>query len=142
MTAVGTPQPHPVRVRPSETGASVLLVADDADPVHDASPALDAAGFAVVVAGDAGTAVSMSARVQPDVVVLDIELGDGAGVITLLHLRALPATSFTPVIVLTGGGSLDRMIELSSGGLAAILEKPVEPDVLLAAVEAAVTHGF
>jgi DNA-binding response OmpR family regulator len=119
----------------------ILLVEDDTTLARATIRILVAKGYEVVVAFDGLSAVALGRKEQPDLVILDIGLPAGGGVSVLERLRSLPATSMVPVIVVSGGIAFEQQMDLESGGVEAILQKPVPPDVLVEAVQAALSDG-
>jgi DNA-binding response OmpR family regulator len=70
-----------------------------------------------------------------DVVLLDVQLPDVSGIVICAHLRELyPGL---PVIVCTGEATPEEVAELLKLGVHRYFQKPIAPDELLSAVEAA-----
>jgi DNA-binding response OmpR family regulator len=88
----------------------------------------------VAVATDAVTAVSSAVRQPPDVVVMDIGLPGGDGMMVMQRLHALPQLAGVPVIVLSGRDPGTHRDAALAAGAAAYLVKPVAPKDLSAAV--------
>lgn len=83
------------------------------------------------------------ARVDFDVILLDIHLGDGDGTELLRAIRTEPALAraqATPVIMLTASRSAEHFEAVWEMGSTAYVTKPFSIDALRAAVELAVTH--
>ena len=73
---------------------------------------------------------------KPDVVVTDMMLPDADG---LELLRKFKQTFVdTEVIVITGHGSVPKAVEAMKAGAHSFVEKPIEPDTLLAMLERAI----
>ena len=75
---------------------------------------------------------------QPDAVVMDIGLPDMSGYEVARRLREDTTTRQVPLIALTGYGQLRDKAQATLAGFDAHLIKPVAPDDLIAAIEAAV----
>lgn len=118
-------------------GKLVLLVDDDEDLLVALAAPLRRQGFDVAVATDAVTAVSTAVKRPPDVVIMDIGLPGGDGVMVLQRLRSLPRLSGVPVIMLSGRDPDRHRDEALAAGAAAYLTKPVRPEALTAAVNEA-----
>lgn len=115
----------------------VLIVDDHASFRRLAARMLDESGFVVVgEAADAATALDEAARLQPDVVLLDIVLPDGSG---LAVAQELVGGLLPPRVVLTSSRSRSDFgstfewptgcdfvpkHELNGAGLAALLGVP------------------
>jgi signal transduction histidine kinase/CheY-like chemotaxis protein len=120
---------------PSLDGLGVLIV-DDGDEARDVvATILKKRGARVAAVGSAGEALRAVAENRPDVLLLDLELGDAPGDSLIRKIRALPAAegSGIPAIALAAFGTLDRTRALLAG-FQLQLAKPVRPAELVAAV--------
>ncbi len=73
---------------------------------------------------------------KPDVVVTDMLLPDIDGLELLRRFKQTHAD--TEVIVVTGHGSVPKAVEAMKAGAHSFIEKPIEPDTLLAMLERAI----
>jgi DNA-binding NtrC family response regulator len=73
---------------------------------------------------------------KPDVVVTDMMLPDADGLELLRKFKQIH--SDTEVIVITGHGSVPKAVEAMKAGAHSFVEKPIEPDTLLAMLERAI----
>jgi DNA-binding NtrC family response regulator len=73
---------------------------------------------------------------KPDVVVTDMMLPDADGLELLRKFKQTHAD--TEVIVITGHGSVPKAVEAMKAGAHSFVEKPIEPDTLLAMLERAI----
>ena len=73
---------------------------------------------------------------RPDVVVTDMMLPDVDGLELLRKFKQTHAD--TEVIVITGHGSVPKAVEAMKAGAHSFVEKPIEPDTLLAMLERAI----
>jgi DNA-binding NtrC family response regulator len=74
---------------------------------------------------------------KPDVVVTDMMLPDADGLELLSKFKQIHAD--TEVIVITGHGSVPKAVEAMKAGAHSFVEKPIEPDPLLAMLERAMS---
>jgi CheY-like chemotaxis protein len=109
----------------------ILLADDDADTVEGYVLLLQAQGYRTALAGDGARALSETARLLPDLVLLDLGLPVISGWEVLEGLRASPSTASIPVVVLTGHVFPDQLRRAEEAGCSAILRKPCSADVLL-----------
>jgi DNA-binding response OmpR family regulator len=111
-----------------------LLVVDD-DPV--ARQLLDVrlreSGYDVAFAVDASSALEQARAESPDLIVLDLGLPGGNGILVLDQLRRVDALANIPVVVLTANEQA-RMTAVAAGA-AAFVDKAEGLDSLLAAVD-------
>lgn len=94
--------------------------------------ALRLAGYEVRTAPDAVVALSVARQESPDLILLDLGLPGGGGMVVLERLRGLMATAITPVIVITGGEVTEA--EVLGAGAQGFLGKPVMAEKLVATV--------
>ncbi|MDX3984609.1 MAG: response regulator [Achromobacter sp.] len=132
------PAPNPAPNRTPELSPQVYLVDDD-DAVRDAlalllrSVGLASSGFA-----DPQAFLSALPASAIGCVVLDIRM---PGISGLDVLSRLADQSDLPVVMLTGHANVDLCRRAFKGGAMEFLQKPVDDDVFLDAVQAAVrTH--
>ncbi len=108
--------------------ASVLLVDDDAAFRQVMAGELKRMGLDVVAVGSGEDAVRRVAEVDPDIVLLDLQLPGMSGLDALKVIReSSPATE---VIMLTGHGSIDTAIESIRVGAFDYVVKPCPLDEL------------
>lgn len=111
-----------------------VLVADDSRTIRtQLKQILSQAGYEVLSANDGGEAVEQICAERPFLAVLDINMPvlDGYGVCQELKRKGDPFDRL-PVIFLTTLRS--RALEMLGGELGAYLQKPVDPDELIEAV--------
>jgi DNA-binding response OmpR family regulator len=117
---------------------TILVVDDEARIVKLVRDYLERAGFAVVVAYDGQTALQVTRREQPDLVILDLML---PGMDGLDVCRRLRQESGVPVIMLTARvEEADRIVGLELGA-DDYVTKPFSPGELVARVRAALRRA-
>jgi CheY-like chemotaxis protein len=116
---------------------TVLVVEDDEATRLAMMSWLVAEGFSVLAAASGHEAAGHLERpLEPiDVVVLDVGLPDVDGVALCARVREMYPGM--PVLVCTGGAAPDEVARLVELGATRYFRKPVDPNELLAAVEAA-----
>ncbi len=127
-------QGEAISVPSALAGKIVLLVDDDEDLLVALAAPLRRQGFDVVVATDAVTAVSTAVKQPPDVVIMDIGLPGGDGMMVMQRLHSLPQLAGVPVIMLSGRDPEKHRDEALAAGAADYLAKPISPEALSAAV--------
>ena len=124
--------------RRARSGRQKILVIED-DPVAraDLQARLEANGYVVARAADAASALTVVNREHPDLILLDLGLPAGDGCLVLERLRKIEALATIPVLIVTGRSDADTRKRVEAMGVAPVLTKPVDTEVLLAAVRAA-----
>ncbi len=110
----------------SGTTIHVLYIVDNPANVELVSRYLNGRGDAKlgsVASGRAG--VESALRDVPDIVLLDLQLGDVRGEQVLAELRAEPATAAVPVVILSAEASTGTVRRVLAGGAVAYLTKPL-----------------
>jgi DNA-binding response OmpR family regulator len=115
-------------------GKLVLLVDDDEDLLLALAAPLRRRSFDVAVASDAVTAVASAIKQPPAVVIMDIGLPGGDGMLVMQRMHGLPRLASVPVIVLSGRDPAAHREAALAAGAVAYLTKPVTSDELIAAV--------
>jgi CheY-like chemotaxis protein len=132
------PMPHAALPRrPENHQPTVLLVEDDENIRFALTRVLVWEGYMVLTAATGHDAVGMLRDVSEpiDVVLLDVGLPDVSGVDLCSRLRQLRPE--LPVVVCSGEADPQEVARLLELGVRRYFQKPVEPDELLATVEAA-----
>jgi CheY-like chemotaxis protein len=117
--------------------AKLLLVEDNEMNRDMLSRRLRKAGFAVSMAIDGETALTAVPAEMPDIVLMDIGLGEGIdGLETTRRLKADPRTAPIPVIALTAHALATDRDRCLAAGCADYDTKPIDLARLLAKIDA------
>lgn len=113
---------------------TILLVEDDAREQRAIAAFLKNRGHEVLTAFNGRTAETLFAQ-NPDIIVTDLKMaeGDGLEVLRAAH-QMLPET---PVIIITGHGTVSSAVEAMKQGAFDYLTKPVNPEELLLVIQRA-----
>jgi len=117
----------------------VLVVDDDPDAREYVKAILETEGYAVITAENGRQGVEKAQSEKPDIVILDVMMPEMDGYDACEELKGDDSTSATPVILLTAVAEHVRTTKYSHRqGMETdaddYIPKPVEPEVLLAAV--------
>jgi DNA-binding NtrC family response regulator len=113
----------------------VLVIDDEPEMIEWLSTLLGHGGHEVRSASTGGAGRELFAVWRPAVVIVDMMLPDEDGLQLLRHFRQ--AGPDAEVIVLTGHATVPKAVEAMRAGAHSFLEKPVDPDALLAWVQRA-----
>ena len=117
----------------------ILLVEDEEFVRNSMTEVLTAEDFEVVTAETVRAGLEIFGRERVDLVLTDLRLPDADGQ-TLVEDAGVQASS-TPVIVITGHGTVEDAVAAMRAGAFDFLQKPVGADPLVLAVRRALEHG-
>lgn len=120
------------------TGSIVHVVDDDDDARKGTARLLEAAGFEARTYATAGDFLGAIESASPGCIILDVRLPDRHG-LDLQAALAGRAVSM-PIVFVTGHGEIPDTVRAIQGGAVDFLTKPVDGDVLLAAVRRALAQ--
>lgn len=103
----------------------VLLVEDNPRNLKLARDVLEYAGFTVHAAVTGEDALGEALRLQPDVILMDLQLPGIDGHTALSRLRAESRTAGIPVVALTAFAMVEDRQRALDGGFDGYLEKPI-----------------
>ncbi len=90
---------------------------------------LSAKGYSVVRAPDGNKGIELATSIEPDVILLDIQLPDMDGYIIARELRKMPGTTITPIIALTSYAMAGDREKALAAGCTGYIEKPINPKI-------------
>jgi len=104
----------------------ILIADDDAEIQRVLSTAMWSLGFEPMAAADAMQAVMQARHASPNVVLLDVNMPGGSGLMVLKRLKTLNATRRIPVIVITGSEEEGLERKVKEMGAHSFLRKPLD----------------
>jgi DNA-binding NarL/FixJ family response regulator len=116
-----------------------ILIVDDHPMVREGLRSMLLTAATLEVVGEAETAceaITQAEALQPDVVLLDIQLPDGDGLTTLQQIKAVAPT--TSVLIVTMHADAAYVTQAVTGGADGYILKGVRRPELIAAIEAVV----
>jgi len=115
-----------------EYSGNVLIIDDELSLRNTLTRILERAGCRTTDAANGQEATLKLTDCSFDLVILDIHLPDKDGIQVLSEIRT--NCPRIPVIMLTGHGSLDSAVESMRLGAVDYLQKPIDPEILVARV--------
>lgn len=119
---------------------TVLLVEDDFDTLHPLSELLRLKGYQTVTASEGDMALSLARQHHPDLILTDIALPGSNGLQFIQNVRKENGIAATPIIVISGCGSV-MMLEAASAGADICLDKPIDLERLWQAFDVVFPAG-
>ena len=118
----------------------VLVVDDDHDTTEWMTVLLTSRGYKTKHAADAQTAEQLRESWRPHLVLMDLMLPDIEGTELLQRFRR--AAPSTEIIMISGYGTVPKAVDAMKAGAFTFIEKPVDPDVLLAVLEKGIERSL
>ncbi|MBK9750654.1 MAG: response regulator transcription factor [Anaerolineae bacterium] len=114
----------------------IMIVDDDAQVLDMVELVLKREGYHVLRAFSAKSALETIENETPDLFVIDAMMPDMDGLTLCRRLRAMPRTTNTPIIFLTGNNSPHTVVDALNSGGDDFIRKPFVPRELAARVRA------
>jgi EAL domain-containing protein (putative c-di-GMP-specific phosphodiesterase class I)/CheY-like chemotaxis protein len=111
---------------------SVLMVDDEPALLTAYARSLELAGFAVTKVGDGRQAIELIGQQRFDAIISDIAMPELDGIEVLRRVRERDLD--VPVILITGGASLETALQAVEHGALKYLQKPIDMSTLVSAV--------
>lgn len=122
--------------------AKILVVDDQHDLLELLDMALTQEGYTVKTAASGSEAMSSILMDKPDLILLDIILGDTSGIKMTTKLKNDTDTSHIPIILLTAKDTETDIIVGLSVGADDYITKPFSTKVLLARIDAVLRRAY
>jgi DNA-binding response OmpR family regulator len=113
---------------------SILIIEDDLTVAKALTIRVKSAGYNAFMAHDAATGVIMAKKIQPDMVLLDINLPAGNGFLVAERIMTQLPT-IVPIIFITASKDQDFLQRAKDIGATGYFEKPYEAKELLDAIK-------
>ncbi|MHC4288914.1 MAG: response regulator transcription factor [Planctomycetota bacterium] len=120
----------------------ILVVDDQKDLLEMLNMVLTQEGYRVRTAASGNEALAMIAAQKPDLILLDIILGDISGIKLTTKLKHETETTHIPIILLTAKDSETDIIVGLSVGADDYITKPFSNQVLLARIDALLRRAY
>jgi two-component system, OmpR family, phosphate regulon response regulator PhoB len=121
---------------PSTVMLTILIADDEAHIIELVRVTLEDDRVRMVEAPDGATALLLAAELEPELVLLDVNLPDMSGLEVCRRLRREPKLTGVPIVMLTAAAQQDDITRGLRAGASQYLTKPFSPVRLLSIVEA------
>jgi len=116
--------------------ATILVVDDEEDVRRLVAFSLKRSGFEVLEAASGAAAIELVQSESVGLIVLDVSMPLMSGLDVVATLRSRSGTATLPILLMTGSGDEDSVIQGLAAGADDFLPKPVRLDELVARVRA------
>jgi len=114
---------------------TILIIDDDFEYVESTTAALQSSGYKIISRENGTMGFDAAKSTSPDLIILDVMMRyDSEGLDTVVKLTSDPGTKNIPILLITGIRHPEDL-PVQSESIKATLEKPIQPDLLLAAIE-------
>jgi len=113
----------------------ILYIEDNPDNRLLIRRVLQAEGYEVVEARDGQTGMQRAAEVQPDLILMDINLPEIDGYEVTARLKQLPGLSRIPIIAVTANVMKGDREKTLAAGCDGYIQKPIDIDLLPGQIE-------
>ena len=113
----------------------ILLIEDERLHRITAAKILSESGYRVITAEDSCQGFEFALEYKPSVIILDLGLPAGGGLMVLKRMKNSVYTRDIPVIVLTAMQNQKYKSEVLDVGVEAFLEKPCPENILLPTIQ-------
>lgn len=120
--------------------AKSILVVDDNPQIRNYLKKILAPKYSVTAAESAEKALEIIRKVQPDLIVSDVVMGDMNGVAFCKHVKSDEELRHIPIILLTGGTSEEVKLKGAEVGADDYITKPFDNEYLLARINGILTR--
>lgn len=124
-----------------DTAKHILLVEDDDINRKLVRIVLGGARYRISEAVSVAQALALLQQEQPDLLLLDIRLGDGSGLDVIRSLRADPAFDQVPALAITAQAMKGDESRFLAAGFDGYLSKPIDTRLLPEVVERFIREG-
>ncbi len=113
----------------------ILLIEDNDQNRYMTTFLLERHGYEVVSAVDGPSGIEMASRIQPCLILLDIQLPQMDGHAVARALRQNPALDGVPIVAVTSYAMVGDRENILASGCDGYMEKPINPETFVAEME-------
>lgn len=122
-----------MKVTNSPPKATILIVDDEITILETLADLLEDKGYIAITAENGESAIKKFSEHHPDLVLLDVKLPDKDGIEVLKAIKSL--NNNTPVIMISGHGTIEMAVKALKIGAYNFLEKPPSEEKIMKEIE-------
>ena len=115
--------------------ANILVIEDNEQNLYLETFILEKNDYRVFQARDGRQGIELAAEVEPDLIILDIQLPVMDGYAVARALRKNPTLAEAPIVAVTSYAMAGDREQILAAGCTGYLEKPINPDTFMDEVE-------
>lgn len=113
-----------------------LIIEDNLQNMYMLTYLLEGNDYQVFQAFTGVNGIAMAQEIQPDVILLDIQLPEMDGYTVARELRKIDTLKNTPIIAVTSYAMTGDKEKAFESGATGYIEKPIDPDTFISQLEA------
>ncbi|MBI5384568.1 MAG: response regulator [Verrucomicrobia bacterium] len=113
----------------------ILIIEDNSQNRYLETFLLEKRGHQVVQAATGPEGIQMASRVQPELILLDIQLPVMDGYAVAHALRQNPVLRAVPIVAVTSYAMVGDRERVMAAGCTGYIEKPINPDTFVSEIE-------
>jgi two-component system cell cycle response regulator DivK len=114
---------------------TILLIEDNEQNLYLATYLLEKNGFEVIPARSGPEGIELAGRIQPALIILDIQLPQMDGYAVARELRQNPDLKDVPIVAVTSYAMVGDRERTLEAGCSGYIEKPINPDTFRRQIE-------
>ncbi len=115
--------------------ARILIIEDNEQNLYMETFLLEKHGYEVVGARDGREGLELAGRIEPALIVLDIQLPVMDGHDVARRLKQQPETRAIPIVAVTSYAMSKDREQILASGCEGYMEKPINPDTFVSELE-------
>lgn len=115
--------------------ATILVIEDNEKNLYLVTFILEKYGYQVVQARDGQTGIALAREINPDLILLDIQLPAMDGYAVARELRRNGELRVTPIVAVTSYAMLGDRERILAAGCVGYIEKPINPSTFITEIE-------
>lgn len=109
----------------------ILLIEDNEQNLYLLTFLLEKNGFMVIPARNGLEGLKLANEIQPDLIILDIQLPKMDGYTVAMELRKNPSLKEVPIVAVTSYAMVGDRERAMEAGCTGYIEKPINPDTFV-----------
>ncbi len=119
----------------------ILIIEDNEQTLYLLTFILKKHAYEVVQARDGRAGIELAGRVEPALILLDIQLPVLDGYAVARELRSNAALAAVPIIAVTSYAMAGDRERILAAGCTGYIEKPIDPDTFMSQIEQCLAPG-